>query len=280
MAETITSNITTVEDLPSWMRDPLIEMISAGEELIQEPYTAYEGPRVADFTDLQEAGFAGVEDAASAGIEAIGTGQDYITGSTTPTYDLYEDYLNPYIEEALDPTARELEETFDKRITDIGAQAAENEAFGGSRHTLLESEAEENYFQEVSDLYKEGLAEGYDTSITAAGADQDRLLSAGTGLGQLAETEQDMALGGVDALLESGAIQQAQDQEELDVAYSDFLEQRDWPYSNLSWFSSLVTGLPQIGTVETSTSEEGGSDTADLIGAGLTGIGALDDFFK
>jgi len=41
-----------------------------------------------------------------------------------------------------------------------------------------------------------------------------------------------------------GNVQKGQDQQSLDLAYNQFLEQRDYPKTQLEFMNSLVRGLP------------------------------------
>jgi hypothetical protein len=68
--------------------------------------------------------------------------------------------------------------------------------------------------------------------------------SAASTLGQLGQTEfgQEQAILGEQQKV--GAIQQAQAQQGLDLAYQDFLKQRNYPYQQLAFQSDMLRGLP------------------------------------
>jgi hypothetical protein len=63
-------------------------------------------------------------------------------------------------------------------------------------------------------------------------------------LGQLGQTEfgQEQAILGEQQKV--GAVQQAQAQQALDLAYQDFLKQRNYPYQQLAFQSDMLRGLP------------------------------------
>jgi hypothetical protein len=69
------------------------------------------------------------------------------------------------------------------------------------------------------------------------------LQAAGT-LGQLGQTQfgQEQAIN--QARQQVGAVQQAQAQQGLDLAYQDFLKQRNYPYQQLAFQSDMLRGLP------------------------------------
>jgi hypothetical protein len=47
-----------------------------------------------------------------------------------------------------------------------------------------------------------------------------------------------------DALARAGAVQQAQGQQALDLAYQDFIQQKQYPYQQLAFQSDMLRGLP------------------------------------
>lgn len=78
------------------------------------------------------------------------------------------------------------------------------------------------------------------------------LLRAGGQMGQLGQMEQTMALRDAAALEAVGQTQQAQDQRNLDLAYGDFLEQRNYPQQQAGFLSNMLRGVP-YGTSTTTT---------------------------
>jgi hypothetical protein len=47
-----------------------------------------------------------------------------------------------------------------------------------------------------------------------------------------------------DAISRAGAVQQAQGQQGLDLAYQDFIQQKNYPYQQMGFMSDMVRGLP------------------------------------
>jgi hypothetical protein len=78
------------------------------------------------------------------------------------------------------------------------------------------------------------------------------LQSANT-LGNLGQTQQSSDLARIQAQAAAGAEQQALDQRYMDTRYADFLRQRDYPTEQLSYYNSLIRGLPMtMGSTATS----------------------------
>lgn len=91
----------------------------------------------------------------------------------------------------------------------------------------------------------------------------------------LGESTQRAAYRDADALLNIGNIQQANTQQGYDVAYNDFLNQRDYPRQNLNWLNSILRGVPisASSNVTSSTTGAAPSYSSQIAGLGLGGIG-------
>jgi hypothetical protein len=71
-------------------------------------------------------------------------------------------------------------------------------------------------------------------------------------LGTLGQTQQQTDLARIQAQAAAGAEQQALQQKYLDTQYADFLRQRDYPMEQLSYYNSLIRGLPmEMGSTRT-----------------------------
>jgi len=78
------------------------------------------------------------------------------------------------------------------------------------------------------------------------------LQSANT-LGNLGQTQQSSDLARIQAQAAAGSEQQAMDQRYMDTDYADFLRQRDYPMEQLSYYNSLIRGMPMtMGSTATS----------------------------
>jgi hypothetical protein len=72
----------------------------------------------------------------------------------------------------------------------------------------------------------------------------------------------------------TAAQQQALNQQYLDRAYQDFLAQRDYPMEQLQQYSSLLRGVPVTpGSTATTYAPTPGLGS-QIMGAGLTALGA------
>lgn len=81
------------------------------------------------------------------------------------------------------------------------------------------------------------------TAGTLTQQDLNRLLQSGVAQGQLAGEQQASSLQRLGALEAAGAAQQADAQRNLDLAYQDFLEERDYDRSNIAFLNAALRGL-------------------------------------
>jgi len=99
-------------------------------------------------------------------------------------------------------------------------------------------------------------------------------------LGQLAGLEQQYGLRAADVLRQIGEQRQAQEQQLLDIGYSDFLSERDFPRQQLGYLSGIMHGVPVSPQSETSLYQRPPSGGQQLLGYGLGGLGLAKSIFS
>ena len=178
-----------------------------------------------------------------------------------------DEYMSPYIGNVLDRqeslATRTLEEEFMPRISGMFGGAGQYGSRGGtgSMEDMAMSGARD--IQEGLEAQRlEALHGAYGQGADIFGADQQRqaemarvvgaLEEAGAasmyrgaeGLGMLGSEAQRMGLTDAAAMEGIGAQQQGLEQRSMDLAYQDFLEQRNLPFDRLGFMSNIVRGLP------------------------------------
>ena len=84
-------------------------------------------------------------------------------------------------------------------------------------------------------------------------------LAAGTGLGNLAQAQQQQSIGDYGQLLNAGTIQQQQQQKELDAAYEQWNKKQQYPWEQLGNYAKLFgAGTPQQTTNWSASFKKGG----------------------
>jgi hypothetical protein len=311
-----TGTQTQISELPEWARGYAKNALEKGAALSEKPYQAYNAPRIAGFSPLQQQAqetAAGMQTsgATGAGIgiagEAAmrGLGQDYQAGQ-------FEggrfggrqaaQYMSPFIQEALAPQLREAQRSSDILGQQNAARAVGQGAFGGSRSALVEAERQRNLGMQMGDIRAKGLQDAYTQAANQFNADQQRAMQAQqlgeqsrqfganiglqglqtalTGAGQLGALGQQQFQQGMDInKLQSayGGQQQALRQQGLTQAYEDFQNEQNYPYKQLGFFSDLIRGLP-LGQQTTRTMYEPAPGFAQQAGSVGLGLYGLSKF--
>jgi len=170
----------TSEGLTKFAGPYVGEMLGKARALADKPYEAYGGPLTAGASGLQDmafAGYAGLDPSATTGIASFGgdmtaggtfgfgsaAGQGYGTGYTPGSFtaDSAQQYMNPYLQAALEPQLREARRQADiSRVADAGRLTRAG-AFGGSRQAIMEAEGGRNLGTQLSDITGRGYSEAF-----------------------------------------------------------------------------------------------------------------------
>jgi len=207
------------------------EMLGKGQALANQGYQAYTGPLTAGQSAGQQAAFQGI-----AGL-AVPTQQ---MGAFQPqqfTAQAAQDYMNPYLQAALDPQIEEARRQAQiTRLADAG-RLTKAGAYGGSRQAIMESELNRNLAQNLAGITGKGYQDAYSQAMNQFNVEQGRI-----------QTAQDAANRyGLEALAQQanlGAQERAIEQEGITADLAQFEEERDFPYKQVQYQQSLLQGLP------------------------------------
>ena len=239
-----------------------------------------------------------------AGYEQPYAPTDFGVGSFTDQ-GVASQYMNPFVENVIDVQRRRGQERFEEDVVPgLRAQAVRQGAFGGSRAALQEGlmrgRLEEGLLDQEAALRAQAYqgAQGLYTTEAArqlkeqqladtAAQQASRLGIAGGELGlrsaaQLAALgglEQQTALRSADVLRQVGEQEQAERQSMLDIGYSDFLSQRDYPRRQISYLGGIMHGVPVSPETETSMYQRPPGSGQQLMGYGLGGLGLARSIF-
>jgi len=129
-------------------------------------------------------------------------------------------------------------------------------------------------YQQQGQALNEQLAQS-GAKIGLAGLDAQQ--AAAQGLAQTQQQYDDMIMGRANALATIGDKQQQYDQMSMDLAYSDFQNQRDQERQNLQFLNSIMAGVPVSG-MGTVTEYNPQDNMSNLIGLGLGSLGAYQQY--
>ena len=122
-------------------------------------------------------------------------------------------------------------------VQQLGANTGLQAALANQQQAMEAQRLSEASRQFGSNLGMQGFAQALQSAQT---------------LGTLGQTQQQTDLARIQAQAAAGAEQQALQQKYLDTQYADFLRQRDYPMEQLSYYNSLIRGLPmEMGSTRT-----------------------------
>jgi hypothetical protein len=188
--------------------------------------------------------------------------------------------MDPYLENVLRVQEQEARRADEISRQNRAAQAVQAGAFGGSREAVMEAEAQRGLEDRLASLRASGMSQAYQTAQQMAEAQRQRELAAGrqyAALGETASQQQAREIGGLAA---TGEALRGQTQAGLDIAKTQFMEEQQFPQTQLQQYSSIIRGFPltpsQLETRQTVTPQP--SLTQQLLGAGVGAAGLAGAF--
>ena len=216
----------------------------------------------------------------------------------------YQEYMDPYLEEVMDRQRSREQRLFEQQQQQGRAGAIQSGAFGGSRETLRRGQAQEELNRRLGEQEAGLRSAAYQTAQTQAqkqfaeqmarqlqeaqlgiqagqAGSAEALQEAQYGLqaaGQMAgldpavfsqQIAQAEALGGV------GAAQQQMDQSSLDLAYQDWVNQRDYQKNMINFYNAILHGVPVSPQSEVLEYQPPPSMGGQIVGGGLGLAGLL-----
>ena len=254
----------------------------AAQDQYEQPILAFEGsvgaPDVIGFTDAQidaldrlmgatdedgnviyEGMMESYKPYLDEALETFQTGVDTVDASTAE-YDptSYKDFYDPFVEEVIDAQKLDVQEALERERSRLGSEAASMGAFG-RRRDLMEGEAAGRAAVEEaklgSQLRSAAFTGAQQQAQSAFENQQKRGLQAGqlfqglgTGIGALGEAAQNLGFQDVNALFNTGQLEQRQLQSEYDVQRASQLEEAYEPFARFSYMRDILSGLPASST--------------------------------
>jgi hypothetical protein len=263
-------------NFPQWYNRLNQANLLRAAETAFEPYQAYQGPRQALSDPDQIAARQGI-------IDTSGIASPFFTeafnqsklGSTQLAGTDIRPYMSPFQQAVTDIALRETRRQGDIQRNQLDSQATKAGAFGGSRAALQQAEAERNIQQNLADIQATGSQQAYNSALAQLGFDRDVAARAAPQMGVLGTGLQTVTTSGLKEAELASERNRAERQGALDIAYQDFLTQRQYPMAQASGLQSLLTGASVPGSSLTTTFGQPPSVGGQVAGAALAGLGAL-----
>lgn len=275
---------TTQTILPEWYTQYAQNVLGRAYAATSEPYQKYEAPRIAGFQPLQQKAFAGYESAVGnyePYLQSAGQQINRAAGSFTAP-GVAQQYMNPYIQNVISGIgATAGRNLYENILPAVNRTFIGGGTFGGSRSAEFTQRAIRDAQAAALDKQVAAMSEGYKTAADLYGTEATRALSAAERYAGLGAQTQEQRAADLARLEAAGGKQQALAQTSADLAYEDFMRQRDYPYFQAQRLAA-IGGAPSASGAGTETKTAPGPSTlAQVAGAagGIAGIlGSLGVF--
>jgi hypothetical protein len=219
-----------------------------------------------------------------------------------------QEYMSPYQQGVTDVAKRQaaLDAMKIQQATNLGA--ARQGTYGGARQLLGQTEREKALGQQLSDIQIKGSQSAFENAQQQFERDQARRMQYGletqkageqsrqfganlglqglqtalTGAGQLSQIGKDIQATDLSRLQAQQSVagsEQSQRQKSLDMAYQDFLAQREFPYRQLEFYNAMLRGLPVKADTTSSSYQAQPNVAQQVLGYGIPAL-ALSKAFS
>lgn len=280
-SSTVTQQQTIPDEMKPYITDVLTQSQALNKQRTEEGYQPYQGAQIAEFQPEQQQAQTGI-----AGL--VGSGQQYFDKASAlteqagqaPTAEAMQSYMSPYMQNVVDIQKREA-----MRQGDVAAQgqaygATQVGAFGGSRDAIVQAEQQRNLATQLGDIQAKGSAAAYADAQQQYAAQQKNALAAGQQFGQMGSAVPGQAMKEFGALESVGAAKQQQEQQALNLAKQQFIQEQTFPEANLQQYSSIIRGynLPPNTYQSAQAVTPAPSYMQQIAGLGMAGAGIAGAF--
>ena len=285
------ASVTSATELDRQYKENQNNLYDKAQDIARRPYQAYTGPKVAGFNADQQAVMGDIRnmyESAQAYDPRAALARSYNAGPTMVNQRSFlsgnvQDYMNPYVDQVIDRTFRQVDRATDARQQRIRDDAIAKKAFGNDRRFVMEGVAEaEGEFQKAnlaSNLYNQAFTAGanlMNQDINRATAiDQgnqgymnqyNQLLAQNAVLGLTDQNQARQAFAGV------GDAQRDFTQRGMDEAQAEFFRAQGYDEKQIRMLADILYGQTAETTVtETTSGVKGPSRVQSALGGAAAG---------
>ena len=285
--------------------ESLLGQAQAYTDVNQNPYQAYTGNRVAQYSPLQQQSYDYAKQmqaapqlgdatalAGQAGLGGLNT--QYTFGPSNFDSATAKSMMNPYMQNVVD--VQKQQAMRDSAIAQQGqqAKAVNAGAFGGARDAIMRNQGSAELQRNLANIQATGLNNAYNQAQTQYNTQygqnaQQQQYGAGLGmqglglanqsasnLGALGQTQYGQNMGITGLQNQFGLQQQQQAQNIANTKYEDFQNAQNYPFKQMGFMSDIVRGLPTSTTASTMfQSAPTAIQNLTSLGLGAAGISSL-----
>jgi hypothetical protein len=285
-----TSQTVTQSNIPKELMPYAMNMMGRTQALTdinQNPWQQYQGQRFANINPLQQQYMQGIGQLAPGPESQQGADMARQAGLASMNMGRFgqqeaQDYMSPYIQNVLDVQKNEAMRDYARQSPQMSAAAARMGGLGGTRGALMQSEAQRNLQNSLQGIGAKGMQDAYTNAQAQFNADQNRRLQGygqtiqgGQAVGQLGQQGYEQRLGALNAQRVAGTDLNTLEQQRLQAAYQDFLDQQNYPYKQLGFQSDILRGVGNMTNSGTSSVYGSASNNAATAANLIGGLGSL-----
>lgn len=282
--ESVTTAATSTTTLPAWYQEYLRGTMGRATAVAGEEYQPYDQPRIAPLTEDQLAAQQRVRESMGIGGQTAAEAVDIARQASQPfSAGALQTYMSPYTDNVVNRIAelggRNLREQLLPSVNQTFVGSGQT---GSSRHGEFTSRALRDTQEAVLGEQARALESGYGTALDAYEADRKTQLTGASRLGTLGQMQTALAQQDAAALGQVGQQNRDINQANLELAYQDFIEQRDYPREQVRFLNEAVRGFtPPSSTATTNTAPPSVFQPSPLqqIATGAGTALALQDLF-
>ena len=302
--------------VPAWVTAAGRTTFERAAEIANSPYPLYEGARTASYdgnrlTEEERQGMNILKDGAESYMpymnragevaDTLGAGYDTMSREELMGDPFSLESAQPYMDiyqSAMDPAVREIEEQTLRAQNDARARASTGGGAFGSRLGIMEGTVAGEGAQAAGDLRAGAAREGLNFASGRFDTDRQARFGADTQARQAYETNEASRIQQMDAyqgmapmvqdlqtqaaagLIGAGEARRQLDQQALDLAYADYLDQKMYPQEMVNFTLGALSGTPYNTINRSYTTGSQMSANPSLFGQTVAGMGGLASAYK
>ena len=272
---------TIAKEIAPFLSDILKKGQALYKTRTEEGFQPFTGQTIADLTPEQLQAREAIKAQVGTQAPVIEESKGLIRGTTeAPTAEALQPFMNPFQQAVTDISKRQAQEKFEQEtLPALRKQAVDAGAFGGSRAAMRESQAQDLQDRLLADIQAKGDLAAFQNAQQQFAAQKAREAAAASGLSTLAGEGFGAGLREAAALQTIGEEDQRRAQMALDEQYKQFLQEKQFPETELAKYQAIVGGFPiPAGSITTSTPPPQPSTLERLAGVGLAGANIYGKF--
>lgn len=247
---------------------------ATAQNVAQTPFQQYStdpNAFVAPVNQQQQTGISSTNSAANEAQPFYGIGAA-LTGAAGPTNvgnitgQQIGQYMNPYIQSVVNPTAQLLNQQQQAQQSGQTGNAISQGAFGGDRAGIaaanLAGQQSLAFSNAINPLYSQGYNQALGTAQQQQGFDLSQqqannqlALQQGAQFGNLGAGAQSAGLQGAQAQIGAGTLEQQTTQGGLSALYNQFQQQQSYPFQTAQFLANIAEGTGALSGSTTTTTQ-------------------------